>query len=262
MKLRSVLLLVLPVLLVVLLVASPAFAQAPTGGGTPLSAPLGIMLALSTILGVLTNWVQTGKLLGRWITPKEWLPDVTMATTFLLGFVGYEKGLPTPSFDASSLGYAVAAGIGAIIAGVAPTVGTFVHGALNEKLRDGRLARLAAKKAAAAGAAVAALALMVIGCNGALFPMLDTVAKTVLSDLEAGKPDPQIASDVCAVLGGTSVQDQTCANVETVIQDTITTLVDLGLLKGVALTNGRSYQARHAPAAPAASATPSTTGGK
>ena len=135
----------------ILLVPTAAFAQvAPSA---PVNETTGIIMGLSALLGILTNWVQTGTLLGRWITPKAWLPDATMLLTFLGGFVGsLESGNPV-SLGGSAIYVATIAGILSLTAGVAPTLARHVHGPLNDaQLGDNNLKR-AAKAAAAKPAA-------------------------------------------------------------------------------------------------------------
>lgn len=92
---------------------------------------------------------------------------------------------------------------------------------------------------------VAVVALTLVGCGQPLFPTLSAIEQTVASDLAAGKNDAQIASDVCADLGGSSSTDAVCANVEVLVQDAIALLIDAGVLKGVALQNAHAYQLRH-----------------
>jgi hypothetical protein len=96
------------------------------------------------------------------------------------------------------------------------------------------------------------LALGVGGCSwlkGTAFPMVDKIETTVQNDLEAGDTDQQIASDVCADLGGTATTDAVCANVTTLVVDAIAILTDSGVLSHKAKTNGVAYLARHPKAA-------------
>lgn len=93
-----------------------------------------------------------------------------------------------------------------------------------------------------------ALAVTTPACKGPVFPVIDGIANVVAVDLAEGKTDEQIASDVCQFLGGTSSTDAACGNVEALIQDAITLLIDTGVLKGKALENGKAYQTRRAQA--------------
>lgn len=96
--------------------------------------------------------------------------------------------------------------------------------------------------------------------GGSAFPVLTTIEQTVADDLAAGKTDAQIASDVCADLGGSAQTDAICANAEQLVQVTITALIDSGVLSGLALTNAKAYVVRHAlPAAASSTATSTTT---
>ena len=92
--------------------------------------------------------------------------------------------------------------------------------------------------------------------GGSAFPVLNTIEQTVAADLAAGKTDPQIASDICADLGGSTQTDAVCANAEQLAQTIITALIDSGALSGLALTNGQAYMARHAPSPAASTSTP------
>jgi hypothetical protein len=162
MKLRHLVL--FPVLLVVLFVSAPAFAQAPLPVSSPTITPtVGIVLALSTLAGVLTSWIQTGTLLGRWITPKAWLPDATMLATFLGGFLSYVQSQVPVTLSGSAIGYGVVAGVAALTAGIAPAIATHVHGPLNAQQRLLKIA-LRAPKIPVAIAVVAGSAMMLLGC--------------------------------------------------------------------------------------------------
>lgn len=92
-----------------------------------------------------------------------------------------------------------------------------------------------------------AFALLVVACTTlqAAFPFLDKVEQVVAADLANGASDAQMASDVCAALGGSSTTDAICASSERLIQDVIVALVDSGVLKGKAAENGHAYLARH-----------------
>ena len=90
-----------------------------------------------------------------------------------------------------------------------------------------------------------ALCLSAVGCTGSSLPTYFNAIQVVLADYQAGKPDPQIASDLCAALGGTSATDVVCANTEIVLQDIVTYLIDTGLLSGVALDRAKTYMAAH-----------------
>lgn len=83
-------------------------------------------------------------------------------------------------------------------------------------------------------------------CGQPVFPTLSAIEQTIATDLAAGKSDAQIASDVCADLGGSSSTDAVCGGVETIVQDVITVLIDTGVISGKALENAKSYQLRHA----------------
>jgi hypothetical protein len=85
----------------------------------------------------------------------------------------------------------------------------------------------------------------VIACNGPVFPQIDAVERVVAKDLAEGRSDSQIASDVCAVLGGRSTTDAVCADVELVVADTIRLLTTSGVLSGPALTRAHGWLGAH-----------------
>ena len=82
----------------------------------------------------------------------------------------------------------------------------------------------------ASASLVIALAVATPACKGPILPAAANVIQVVLDDYKAGKSDSQIASDVCAALGGTSSTDAVCASTEVVLQDVVTYLIDAGLL--------------------------------
>jgi len=227
--------------------AATAFAQNPTPGPAPTLTPtLGIVMALSMVLGILNNWIQTGTVLGRWIAPKAWLPDVTMIATALGGFLGYITSQTPVSLTGSAIFYGIMAAVGALIAGAAPSAVMHVHATLTQMRRDAlKAAAAAAAKAATAIVLVFALLGPTLACSKALFPTLNAVEQTVLTDLEAGKTDTQIASDVCADLGGTAQTDAICADVAGIINAAITLLMTTGLMSPAAQKNAQAYRMGH-----------------
>lgn len=116
----------------------------------------------------------------------------------------------------------------------------------------------AAAKLAAAAKPMGVLLLVLafgssqLACNGAVFPTLQKIEQIVQADLEANPPktDAQIASDVCAALGGSSETDAVCADVEITIADVVSVLIDAGLLSTVGKARGRTYRGLHAGAKP------------
>ena len=106
----------------------PTAAYAQTAAPMPtLSMPLAVTTILSLLLGVLTQIVQTGKLFGQWVAPTTWLPELTMAATFLGGMVGYFSGLSPIVLDGTTIFYAIAAGIMSLLAGAAPGLAVHAH---------------------------------------------------------------------------------------------------------------------------------------
>jgi hypothetical protein len=92
-----------------------------------LSTPVAVVMILSLLLGAFTQIVQTGALFGTIVPPKAWLPEFTMAATFLGGIVAYFTGLSPLVVNASSVFYAVAAGIAALLVGSAPGIAVHSH---------------------------------------------------------------------------------------------------------------------------------------
>jgi hypothetical protein len=231
-----------------LLIPLDAHAQTapPITAGPNLTPAVGVIAALSMLAGVLTNWIQTGTLLGRWITPKTWLPDLTLISTWLGGFVGYLASQNPPSLSGASLFWATLTAIGTLTAGATPAAAHYAHSSLNAKTRE--LLRLATKTAAML-LAVGTLVVSQAACKQPVLPLIAQIGNVVLTDLQQGKTDVQIDSDVCGALGGSATTDAVCANVTLLINDAIQFLIDSGQLNGVALERGQSYMAAHLVAA-------------
>lgn len=239
--------------------AAVAFAQ-PAPGPMPaptLTPTVAVVTALSMLAGLLTNWIQTGTFLGRWVTPKTWLPDLTMISTALGGFLGYITSQAPVTFTGTNLFYGIMAAITALIAGAAPSLAIHAHSTLPEQRR----AALALAKSIATTAAKAAAVLIMIGglvssqtaCNGgAAWPIMSKVVQVVENDLKTNVSETQMASDVCQALGGNAPTDAICAAVPGLIQDVIALLMDGGTLPPAALVRAQSYMAAHPKAAPAA----------
>lgn len=93
---------------------------------------------------------------------------------------------------------------------------------------------------------VAALSLIaVVACGKPLFPTLDKIEQTVLTDLEAGDSDEQIASDVCHDLGGNVTTDAVCGGVAAIVVDVIQVLIDSNLLSSRAQLRAHAYLRAH-----------------
>jgi hypothetical protein len=92
-----------------------------------LSTPVAVVMILSLILGILTQAVQTGAVFGQFLTPKPWLPWLTIAMTFLGGVVAYFQSLSPVVIDASTIFYALAMGVSALLASSAPAVVVHAH---------------------------------------------------------------------------------------------------------------------------------------
>lgn len=72
---------------------------------------------------------------------------------------------------------------------------------------------------------VASFGLLAVACTSATFPKVVDVATTIVQDIAKGDTEQQIASDVCADLGGTALTDAVCGDVATVIAGIIPILL-------------------------------------
>lgn len=107
-----------------------------------LSTPFAVMTILSLVLGALTQAVQTGSVAG-FMTPKSWLPWLTIATSFLGGAVGYLSGLSPLVLDGASIFYAVAAGVTALLSGTIPGIVVHAHFTIPRQIAAWRAANAA-----------------------------------------------------------------------------------------------------------------------
>jgi hypothetical protein len=229
---------------VLMLIPAAALAQPlPIPGGPTLTPTVGIVTALSVLAGVLTQWIQSGTLLGRWITPKAWLPDLTMISTLLGGFLGYVTSQSPVVLNGTSLFYGACAGVLALVAGAAPGAAMHVHSVLPAMRLKAREAAKAAAKAAVVGVVLG----MLFGGTGACSAVktVENVAQVVITDFEEGKQPAQIDADACAALGGSSLDDLICRDVSTVVIDIIDAAILNGTLKGDAKTRALAYKAAH-----------------
>lgn len=150
MKNRRLLLAALPVLATVLAFSTIAYAQpspVPAPGPT-LTPTTAVVTALSMLAGVLTNWIQTGTLLGRWVSPKAWLPDLTMISTALGGFLGYIISQSPVGLGGTACFYGAMAAVAALVAGAAPGAAAHVHTVMAAAQLQHRMAMRALAKAA------------------------------------------------------------------------------------------------------------------
>lgn len=105
-----------------------------------LSTPVAVVMILSLLLGCINQIVQTGGLFGQITPPKAWLPEFTIAASFLGGVVAYFSGLSPLVLDASSIFYAVAAGVTALLTSSAPAIAVHAHYVVPSQARALRLA--------------------------------------------------------------------------------------------------------------------------
>lgn len=71
----------------------------------------------------------------------------------------------------------------------------------------------------------AGFGLLLAACTSATFPKVESIAETIIHDLQVGDTEAQLASDVCADLGGTALTDAVCGDVATVIAGLIPVLM-------------------------------------
>lgn len=100
-----------------------------------LSTPVAVVMILSLVLGCVNQIVQTGSLFGQVIVPKAWLPDFTIAASFLGGVVAYFGGLSPLVLNESSIFYAVAAGVTALLASSVPAIAVHAHYVIPSQMR-------------------------------------------------------------------------------------------------------------------------------
>jgi hypothetical protein len=159
MKKFAVVLLAVFVLAAYLLLPALAFAQAvPAAVGvlatatTPpptLTPPVALVLVLSLVIGTLTQMIQTGSVFGLVVTPKAWLPGLTVLVTFLGGVYAYFAGLGAAfAINGTTLVYGISAGIASLIAGSAPGMAVHAHSVTPQNILAFRAAKKAADKAA------------------------------------------------------------------------------------------------------------------
>jgi hypothetical protein len=125
----------------VFLFSIPAWAQSTPMPAPTLTTATVVVTILSLLLGILTQIVQSGSLFGIVTVPKPWLPDFTLASTFIGGLVAYLGG--QSSLNSSIVFYAVVAGITALLAGAAPGMAIHAHYVVPAQLRAARKAALA-----------------------------------------------------------------------------------------------------------------------
>jgi hypothetical protein len=77
-------------------------------------------------------------------------------------------------------------------------------------------------------AVIVVAAVLLPGCNPSTLPTIDTVLNVVAADIQAGDAPPQIDSDVCKALGGSTTTDAVCANVTLLVEDALQLLLDGG----------------------------------
>jgi len=82
-----------------------------------------LIISIATLLvGFVSQAIQTGKVLGIIVTPKAWVPYLTLAASFLAGFI--QSIASAATIDAAAIESAVLAGLMALV-GV--TVGVTAH---------------------------------------------------------------------------------------------------------------------------------------
>ncbi len=177
-------------LLPVIALAQIAPVQAPASSPT-LTPTVSVVTLLSMVAGVLTNWIQTGTLLGRWITPKSWLPDLTMISTSLGGFLGYLLSQAPVSLSGTALFYGTMAAVAALVAGATPGLAIHVHATLTAQRRTAL--RVVATSVTAVALAFG-LAVGTAGCAllASAAPPAVAAAGCIIDNAVAGKTVAQI----------------------------------------------------------------------
>jgi hypothetical protein len=75
---------------------------------------------------------------------------------------------------------------------------------------------------------ILAVGLLVLmpGCKESALPVAEDIVQIVLADYAKGDVDSQIASDVCAELGGSSLTDTVCGDATQILADVLQYLLD------------------------------------
>jgi len=113
--------------LLCVLTTSPAFAQTAPNPLQNVSAATAVVMLLSVLLGAVTQMIQTGTFLGKWVAPKSWLPDLTIAATFLGGAISYLSSQSPLVLNGTTIAYAVISGVTSLFAGAAPGFAVHAH---------------------------------------------------------------------------------------------------------------------------------------
>jgi uncharacterized membrane protein len=108
-----------------------------------LSTPVAVVMILSLLLGAANQIIQTGALFGAIIPPKAWMPEFVITATFLGGIVGYFTGLSPVVVNASTVFYAVAAGVSALLTSSTPALVMHAHYVLPAQYKAMRAKMLA-----------------------------------------------------------------------------------------------------------------------
>ena len=163
----------------------------------------------SVLLGILTQMVQTGSILGIKTVPKTWLPGLTLVATGFGGFLAYLTSQSPLALNAATWFYATMAGLTALLAGAAPGIAVQAHVVVPGHvlaLRAARAAQAAPSAVAQAAAKIAplgVLCLMLCMCN-AIGPGIVFVGCVwnTYQGIPAGTPMPQVIATEIATCGG------------------------------------------------------------
>lgn len=142
--------------LLCLLTTSPAFAQTAPSPLQNVSTATAVVMLLSVLLGAVTQMIQTGTFLGKWVAPKSWLPDLTIAATFLGGVISYLSSQSPLVLNGTTIAYAVISGVTSLFAGAAPGFAVHAHVVVPAHVRALRAAAQAAASPPSAPAGTAA----------------------------------------------------------------------------------------------------------
>lgn len=144
---RSLAMLCLSVTLMCLF-ASTAWAQTvafPAVAPATIPLPIVVVGFLSLLLGAINQAVQTGKILGRVVTPQAWLPWFTAIATVLGGVVSYLASQPTLTLNGSTLLFATMVGLANLVGSSMPGLAVHALHVVPQNVLALRAARLAAK---------------------------------------------------------------------------------------------------------------------
>lgn len=103
-----------------LLVSTNAYAQVTPTPVPTLSVAAIVMTLLTLLIGVVNQFIQTGKLFNSWKAPATWGPYFATLGSFLGGVYAYLAQQAPLVINSATIFYAVTAGVGMLLIGSVP----------------------------------------------------------------------------------------------------------------------------------------------